>query len=1384
MLSNFRLSMLILTAILALVIAGCSGGGANPSTPDLPSGSNSIESGLKEPIEGLSAGLLGVYQISINPDTLKYEIVPARKLSAIGDTAIIDITKYFIANPCTDCFGIDSIGLTPENNLDVIFKMKHPFPATAGREDLTVFDVRGIMILDGNTSFSNLPFIDLDGDGFVDEAPTGDFDTLINADGYTYHYDYVAQELYGLEKNGNLNPYRLFFNENNPDPDINGNQMPWYKMVKGSPFDMKHYFLKLDQAGETLDFIFVIECFYGQSAIFGLPPEEPGSRQNPLYFNPEFNCKEAYRVDIDLTGNLVEGNTASSTTVKVSVEDWQNTTVPGWNISNSASIKYRSDVASVSLAAPDISTPIQTKTAADTGNGTRFNPYIYTFELTNANNAPFGEYTGIIAVMDQYQEDGRIIQGVTPSVKFATFTNYQAVKFIVNEAAANTPPVAIGEADPNPADHGQTVNFTDEDSYDGDTSDSISLYEWDFDYDGVTFDIDHSSSTANDASTTYENTTGSDLQKTACLRVTDQHSATDLTEVVVTVKTLPVNNDPIAVADANPNPANHGQTVNLIDTNSHDNDAGDSISLYEWDFDYDGITFDIDHSSATPNNASTSYQNTTGSDIEKTACLRVTDQHSAFDIATVVITVQTQIVNHSPVAVADANPNPVNHGQTINLIDNNSHDDDPGDSISLYEWDYDYDGITFNVDHSSSTANTASTTYSNTTGSDIEKTACLRVTDEYSEIDIATIVIIIKPLPPNNNPVAVAGANPNPVNHAQTINFIDSSSHDDDPGDSISLYEWDYDYDGVTFDVNHSSSTANTASTTYSNTTSSDIEKTACLRVTDQHSAIDIATIVITIHPQVIPNEDPIAIANANPNPVTSGRTVQLLDILSFDNDPGDSITAYKWDTDIYNGINWEYISDQPNHATHVYINEGLDPIQFTARLRVEDAHGGWDEDDITITVNPNRPPVAVCDATPNPSRGGMPVSLISSDSYDPDPTGSIILFEWDFDYDGTTFNIDSSSIHNDDVIHIYENTSGVTKVFTAALRVTDNRLTTDICTVDITVLPNNPPTPEGYVTPDPQYANVPVTFHAEGSHDDDADDSISKIEWDFNDDSVFDWNSTNPNATTTHTYTNSTGNPIQVTAVLRAYDEAGLWADVDVVFTIDPPLPIPVITHLENKTSNNTGLAYKYKSFSTSAAGINFQTGPWNFTTFGPGSTYNETFLAPGNSECSSFIGYYPDATTVFKTTSGTYTGYGPRYYQDEVWGGYQAELGQESSQGDWYSMVFYNPALIPFPMQQYYSESLFAQGDMLEGLISFTFSFDIQQVGYGLVTTELGTFNCLLMRTLTVFSMTDTEDQISLTFEWLADDGRKIATMTSSTFDNITLIPYGTIKGGRLVP
>ena len=278
MLFSSRFFLLITTIILILVISGCSGGGKTPAMPDMPSGDLIADSNNGAAIEGIATGLLGVYQIAIDLGTMESEITPSRKLGSIGDIALPDVTQYFISTPCGNCFNIDALGITDEGWLDIVFKMKHPYQETSKRKDLDVFDVRGIMIFEGDTTFNALPHIDLDGDGFVDSPPQGNFDKLANADGYTFHYDNVALDLFGLDIEGSLNPYRNFFVENNPDPDYDGVFIPWHKMAQGSPFDKKHYLIKLDDGGETLNLIFVIEASYGQSAIFSVPSGDPGSR--------------------------------------------------------------------------------------------------------------------------------------------------------------------------------------------------------------------------------------------------------------------------------------------------------------------------------------------------------------------------------------------------------------------------------------------------------------------------------------------------------------------------------------------------------------------------------------------------------------------------------------------------------------------------------------------------------------------------------------------------------------------------------------------------------------------------------------------------------------------------------------------------------------------------------------------------------------------------------------------------------------------------------------------------------------------------------------------------------------------------------------------------
>jgi uncharacterized delta-60 repeat protein len=95
----------------------------------------------------------------------------------------------------------------------------------------------------------------------------------------------------------------------------------------------------------------------------------------------------------------------------------------------------------------------------------------------------------------------------------------------------------------------------------------------------------------------------------------------------------------------------------------------------------------------------------------------------------------------------------------------------------------------------------------------------------------------------------------------------------------------------------------------------------------------------------------------------------------------------------------------------------------------------------------------------------GASVQLDGSGSFDPD--GSVVSYEWDFDYDGMNFSADASGATAD---FSAAGLSGVAR--TVALRVTDNEGATHIVTTTVTVneivIPPPPPDPDPEPDPDP----------------------------------------------------------------------------------------------------------------------------------------------------------------------------------------------------------------------------------------------------------------------------------------------------------------------------
>ena len=84
---------------------------------------------------------------------------------------------------------------------------------------------------------------------------------------------------------------------------------------------------------------------------------------------------------------------------------------------------------------------------------------------------------------------------------------------------------------------------------------------------------------------------------------------------------------------------------------------------------------------------------------------------------------------------------------------------------------------------------------------------------------------------------------------------------------------------------------------------------------------------------------------------------------------------------------------------------------------------------------------------TASPSSGTVPLTVHFDGSGSSDPDGTIVLYEWDYNYDGSTFTIDATGPTSS---YLYASTG----IYVVALRVTDNDSLTNVVTKTITVNP------------------------------------------------------------------------------------------------------------------------------------------------------------------------------------------------------------------------------------------------------------------------------------------------------------------------------------------
>jgi PKD repeat protein len=356
----------------------------------------------------------------------------------------------------------------------------------------------------------------------------------------------------------------------------------------------------------------------------------------------------------------------------------------------------------------------------------------------------------------------------------------------------------------------------------------------------------------------------------------------------------------------------------------------------------------------------------------------------------------------------------------------------------------------------------------------------------------------VGPTPPAANKAPVAEAGPDlqgKVGEALTFDGSGSS----DPDGAIASWAWDF---------------GDTKSASGKVTTHSYVARglyTAKLTVTDDDGATDSDTLQVTI----TVGDPPIVVINDNDADDAILVNEESIDFDGSDSyDPEGKPITYEWN---FGDGTTSTDADPP---AWTYSSAG----SYTVVLVVTDEDG--DSASASVIVRVHQRPVAEAGSGQSVVENTL-VTFNASDSQDQDADGSIALYEWDFEDDGT---YDTSS-SGPGATHTYD-TPGT---YTVRLRVTDNNgaTATDTLTVQVSAAgANMAPVADPGSDQTLLFAAPSVDVDFDGSGSDDPDGSITLFEWDFDYDLVtFTVDATG--SSTSHTY-GSTGT---YTVALRVTD-------------------------------------------------------------------------------------------------------------------------------------------------------------------------------------------------------------------------------------------------------
>lgn len=536
-------------------------------------------------------------------------------------------------------------------------------------------------------------------------------------------------------------------------------------------------------------------------------------------------------------------------------------------------------------------------------------------------------------------------------------------------------------------------------------------------------------------------------------------------------------NQLVAALVLRPDHAAPGENVTFDGLLSQAGMPGRGIATYQWDFNYDGHTFDVDATGPTPSHSYPRFGT-------YTVALRVTDSGNPArsDVATASVTVDQG--NLPPVAI----PAPVYYVSPSSFLvldaSNSSDPDSPaGDSIANYAWDTNNDGA---YDFSSSSPVTSVPwTQLQTLAWYHSYPITLRVTDTFGAVSTKSSSFIIESAQPT--PVFTQSASS--VAIGQTVSLDATRSTESRPDHHIVSYEWDFHY--VVGGNFVAEATGATQAYSYDRFGVYNI----ALRVTDD-AVPAVNNIVFHSVNVVIGNHPPVA-ACGGPYIIDQGSGLTLDGSGSCDPDAsqGDRLAQYSWDLN-GDGAYTDATGATPTLTWSQLQALGLSLGTYVAHLRVTDAFGNSSEVLTKLSIYKNQPvPVIV---VPNETmQSNVSFSLDGSQSTQDRPGRSIVSYEWDLSYDGVTFNTETTGVKP---LVSYPATGS----FTIALRVMDNnvpaRSVIATTTIQIVSTAQTIASPGG-----PYVINIGDTLNLDGSASTPIPGyPLAGYTWDLNDDGGF----------------------------------------------------------------------------------------------------------------------------------------------------------------------------------------------------------------------------------------------------------------------------------------